>query len=279
VDTLTKTMSAMLAGVKAFKEAGVSGYAYTGGYEIPPRSLTESARTDILYVEEIIGTGEVAIADRRAPEPSADTFAKIIIDSYVAGLLSNKAGVTRVHVGDGRRRLQTIRDVFERHEIKHESLYLTHIERSKELVLEGIELAKKGTFLDFDIHDNDLEVWYKYYVESGGPLDKLSFSSDGGICSPTEIWNEVRKCSLSHKCFFGQMISHMTAVPAAALKLKNKGHIRAGADADIVVAEKNELVAVHVMANGKFCMKDAQLLSKKLDSSQRRKEDWYAVHH
>ncbi len=274
-DTITKTMSNLFASVRAHKEAGLSAFAYTGGYEIPPKTLTGTSRTDILFVDEIIGVGELAIADRRAPEPTPNQLARIVSESYVAGILSGKAGITRVHVGEGQRRLATIREMSRRHEFKWDSLYLTHIERSKELVVEGIELAKKGTFLDFDIHENDMPEWYEFYLESGGPLNKLSFSSDAGISSPREIWNEVVKCSQIKKSSFAQMIPHMTEVPASALKLKSKGQIAKGFDADVLVVDKNELRLIHVMANGKFFLKDETLQREDQDYTKRRRMDWY----
>ena len=40
VDTTTKTMTGLLAKAKAFKEEGLSAYLYSGGYDVPPVTLT-----------------------------------------------------------------------------------------------------------------------------------------------------------------------------------------------------------------------------------------------
>ncbi|MCC2679146.1 MAG: beta-aspartyl-peptidase [Pseudobdellovibrio sp.] len=277
VDTITKNMPQLFACVRAFREAGYSAYAYSGGYELPPKTLTKSLSEDILYINEIIGAGEVAIADRRAPEPTPDDLARVVIDSYVAGFLSSKAGVTRIHVGDGKRRLKTIREMMDRHEVQPECLYFTHLERSRELVREGIELARKGCFLDFDIHENDLEIWYRCYLDMGGPLEKLSFSSDAGVSSPTEVWHEIRKCSLHHDFPFAQLIDHMTVVPAKALKLYEKGFIKSGFDADLLVIDKKDLQIRDVMANGKFFMKNYKMLYEDQAYTMRRRMDCYGL--
>jgi beta-aspartyl-dipeptidase (metallo-type) len=275
VDTSTKTMGNLLACVKAFKEAGLTSLCYTGGYDTPIKPLNESVRTDLIYIEEIIGAGEVAIADRRVPEPYKHFLARTIVDAYVGGILTGKAGVTRIHVGEGRRRLQTIRDVAEHNEIQFDKLYFTHIERSKELIKEGIEFAKLGSFLDFDLHDRDLEIWYKEYQEAGGPLGQLSFSSDAGICSPEELWLEIKKCALKHNLEFKNLLPHVTEVPARALKLKQKGALKIGNDADIFIMTKKDLDIKHLICNGKFFIKDENLIRTDVAHTSRRKMDWY----
>ena len=277
VDTTTKTMSSLFGSVRAFREAGMSSYAYTGGYEIPPQTITGSVRSDIIFIDEIIGAGEISIADRRAPEPSADALSRVVIDSYVAGFMTHKAGVTRIHVGEGRRKLKTIRDMCEVHEIQFESLYITHLERSKELVREGIEIAKKGSYVDFDIHENDLELWYKYYLEIGGPPEQLSFSSDAGVSSPTELWIEIKKCVLQHKIPFEKLLPHVTTVPAQALKLPFKGTILAGNDADLIVVDKINLDIHYVMASGKFFFRAGKFQYSDQPYTGRRKVDWHGI--
>ena len=92
VDVVTRTMPALLAKVKGLRREGVSAYLYTGGYSVPPTTLTGSARNDILFVEEVIGVGETAIADRRSSRPEPGELARIASEVYIAGILSEKAG-------------------------------------------------------------------------------------------------------------------------------------------------------------------------------------------
>ncbi len=147
VDTTTKTMTSLFGSVRAFREAGISAYAFTGGYEIPPQTITGNVRSDIIFIDEIIGAGKIAISDRRAPEPTPDALARVVIDAYVGGFMTHKAGVTRVHVGEGRRRLKTLREMCEHHEIQYECLYITHLEKSSQLVEEGPSLQEKEAML------------------------------------------------------------------------------------------------------------------------------------
>lgn len=276
-DTTTKTMSNLIASVKAFKEAGLSSYAYTGGYEIPPATITGRVRDDMIYVEEIIGLGEVAISDRRVPEPTADDLARVVVDAYVGGTLTNKAGVSRIHVGAGARKLKLIHEMSERHEVQFDHLYFTHMDRSRELLKEGVEIAHRGSFIDLDIHERDLGSWYKYYLDLNGPLGQLSFSTDAGACGPNELWSEIQICAIKHNIKLEQLIPHVTSVPAAVLKLNNKGILGERKDADLIVTDKKDLNIEHVMANGQFFYRNQKFHYADQLYTARRKADWYGL--
>ena len=70
VDTTMKTMPGLLAKAKALKEEGLNAYVWSGGYRTPPATINNSISTDIMFVDEIIGVGEIAIADERSTEPT-----------------------------------------------------------------------------------------------------------------------------------------------------------------------------------------------------------------
>jgi beta-aspartyl-dipeptidase (metallo-type) len=61
VDTTMKTLPGLLGRVKAMKQEGLSAYFWTGGYNIPPTTLLRDVREDIMYIDECIGAGEIAI--------------------------------------------------------------------------------------------------------------------------------------------------------------------------------------------------------------------------
>ncbi len=276
-DTTTKTMSNLIASVKAFKEAGLSSYAYTGGYEIPPATVTGRVRDDMIYVEEIIGLGEVAIADCRVPEPTPDQLARVIVDAYVGGTLTTKAGVSRIHVGPSPRRLAVIREMAERNDVQYDHLYFTHMDRSPELLKEGVEIAHKGAVIDLDIHERDLCSWYKRYMDFGGPLSQLSFSTDAGACGPNELWGEIQNCALKGSYKLEQLIPHVTEVPARILKLRSKGRLGDRQDADFLVVSHRDLEIRDVMANGSFFYRNHKFHYEDQLYTARRKADWYGL--
>src|SRR5436305_5310076 len=126
-DTTTKTMPGLLAKAKAFNEEGITAYIYSGGYNVPPVTLTGSVRTDMLFVPEVIGAGEIAIADARSTEPTDGELARLVRDAYVGGLLTGKSGVTHFHVGSGKKRLRAVRTLLEQYEVEPCSLSRTRI--------------------------------------------------------------------------------------------------------------------------------------------------------
>src|SRR5688572_7506132 len=141
-DTTMKTLPGLLAKVKGLKEEGLNAYMWSGGYNVPPKSITASIRDDIMFIDEVVGCGEVAIADERSMGPTAQELSRIVHDTHVGGMLSGKAGVTHFHVGSGEDRLALIRELIDKHGVSPEWIWAAHITRSKELMKEAIELAK-----------------------------------------------------------------------------------------------------------------------------------------
>src|SRR5215203_391083 len=54
VDTTTRTMAALVAKAKGLNDEGLTAYVYSGGYDVPPASLTGSLRADLLFVDQVI---------------------------------------------------------------------------------------------------------------------------------------------------------------------------------------------------------------------------------
>ena len=96
-DDLTRnTQSIQAYGLRA---EGMSAWCHTGGYHLPLTTLTGSARGDIVFIDPIIGVGELAISDHRSSQPTLDEFLRIASKAHVAGLMSGKAGIVHIHIG------------------------------------------------------------------------------------------------------------------------------------------------------------------------------------
>jgi beta-aspartyl-dipeptidase (metallo-type) len=158
VDTTMKTPAGLLGRVKGLRHEGVNVWMWTGGYNVPPTTITDSVRNDIMFLAEVIGCGEVAISDERATDPDPRELARLVHDAHVGGMLSGKVGLTHVHVGEGERRLRCIREVLDpqRFQVQAEWLYLTHVQRNEALLAEALELAHEGVAVDFDVAAHDL---------------------------------------------------------------------------------------------------------------------------
>ncbi|MFL5532501.1 MAG: beta-aspartyl-peptidase [Gemmatimonadales bacterium] len=276
VDTTMKTLPGLLAKVKGLCEQGLTARMWTGGYNIPPTTLTGTVRNDLLFVAEVIGCGEVAISDERSTEPDPRELARVVNDAHVGGKLSGKAGVTHFHVGDTERRLQCLRDITDRKLFQTcpEWLYATHVQRNEDLLLQAIELAHQGVYLDFDVVERDLAKWLTFYYEHGGPQDRLTVSSDASESSPQTLFDQLRSCVLEHGFALEQILPHFTSNTARILQLKSKGGLEPDKDGDLLVLDPETLEIRDVIARGKCMISNGELQAEEnfLKDSERRIE-------
>ena len=271
-DTKMKTMPGLLAKVKGMNDEGLSAYLYTGGYTVPPTTIMASEKEDIMFIDEVIGTGEIAIADERSDEPKAEKLARIAVDTHMGGMLANKAGVTHFHVGEGRRRLSCIKELMDfAPEIKYEWLYPTHIERSEKLIEEAIQLTKRGSHVDMDVSEGGLAKALATYNKHNGSLKKLTISSDASKKSPKKILKELRDCIFHHRFKLETLLPLVTSNTADVLKFEKKGRILVDMEPSYVVLDKKDLELTHVVSKGKFLMEDSKICvrEKFLEDSER----------
>jgi beta-aspartyl-dipeptidase (metallo-type) len=147
-DDTVRTTGELLAGVRGLCEVGLSAWCYTGGYHVPPTTLTGSVRGDIVHVDRILGVGEVAISDHRSSQPTLDELLRLAADAHVAGLMTGKAGTLHLHLGDGERGLELVRRALEASELPPGTFHPTHLNRRGPLLEEGFELAARGMPID-----------------------------------------------------------------------------------------------------------------------------------
>jgi beta-aspartyl-dipeptidase (metallo-type) len=276
VDTTMKTMAGLLAKAKALKEEGIAAFIWSGGYNVPPVSIMGSVREDMMFIDEVVGAGEIAIADERAMEPTLNDLARIVVDTRMGGKLSRKAGVTHFHVGSGRRRMRCLEELIEcdKFEIDPAWLYPTHINRSPQLMRDAIALTKQGSHVDIDVQEEDLAKWLSFYVDHHGDLSKLTVSSDASKKGPDTFFQQIRKCARGHRLPLAKLLALVTRNTAEVLKLEHKGRLEVGAHGDILVMEKDEFELVHVMAKGKRLVSDGSLVVREqfLEGSNRQIE-------
>lgn len=259
VDTTMKTLPGLLARAKALKEEGLCAWIWSGGYNVPPTTITNSIRNDILFIEEVIGVGEIAIADERSTDPTAHELARVVNDAYVGGMLSRKAGVAHFHVGDGESRLQLLRQLLDDFRTPPETIYPTHVERSEQLMDEAIELTRRGCFVDIDVVNEDLEKWVTYYFDHDGDPAQLTVSSDASISSPSNILNQLRACVQGSAFDLEQLLPLVTQNTARALKLDNQGALEPGKVANVLVLDRKTLDLKDVIARGRRVMKEGKV--------------------
>ena len=258
-DSVMKTMPGLLAKVKGLKEEGFNAYMWSGGYNIPPTSITDSVRNDVMFIDEVIGAGEVAIADQRSSGPTVQELARLVHDVYVGGMLSKKAGVTHFHVGEGVDRLSMLRELIDKHEIAPEWIYATHISRSEKLMKEAIDLAKNGSWVDIDTADGTLAECVRFYMDHTGWEEKLTVSSDASITSPANLLDQLRNCVIDEKIPLETMLPLVTSNTANVLKLPMKGTLEPGKASDLLVMTAEQLEIREVISLGRRLVKEGEV--------------------
>jgi beta-aspartyl-dipeptidase (metallo-type) len=278
-DGTTRNVASLVAAALALRAEGLSAWCWTGSYEVPPITLTGSVRSDIVFVDPILGVGEVAISDHRSSQPTFDELVRLAADCHVAGMMSGKAGVLHLHLGDGPRGLDLVRRAIAETELPPSVFHPTHVNRNKRLFAESLELAARGVTIDvtaFPVEDGEdafsAPDAIRKYLESSGPRDRLTCSSDGGGCLPTYdadhriVAMDVGKPAaladalrelLGSGSKLEDVLPVFTSNVAAVLRLPGKGRITVGGDADLVVLDANHRIR-DVMARGRFHVRDGK---------------------
>lgn len=271
VDTTMKTMPGLLAKVKALREDGLNAYLWTGGYNVPPTSIMATVRDDILFIDEVIGAGEVAISDARGHDPSPRELARLAHDCFVGGHLSGKAGLLHLHVGDADTRLDPLREVLDGFNVEPQWFYPTHVERTARLFDQAVGLARRGMPIDVDVVEEDLAKWVRRYRDQDGPPECLTVSSDAAITSPRLLYEQLRGCVLEHGMDVSEVLALATRNTARVLKLHHKGSLEKGKMGDVLVMERDTWEVVHVLSRGVPMVRNGELIKEEsfLEKSNR----------
>src|SRR5215212_2017215 len=259
VDTTMKTLPGLLARAKALKEEGLSAYIWSGGYNVPPTTMMSSIRDDVLFIEEVIGAGEIAISDQRSTDPTAHELARLVNDAYVGGMLSKKAGVTHFHVGETEGRLKLLTQLMTDYHTPPQCIYPSHVERTRELLRDAIPLTREGCYVDFDTAGEDLVEHICFYFKNEGDPGHLTLSSDASQSSPSNLLDQIRRCREEGCIEFERLIRLVTKNTATVLKLNNKGAIAPGKSADVLILDADSLELKDVIAGGKRLFRDGRL--------------------
>ncbi|MFP5288233.1 MAG: amidohydrolase family protein, partial [Thermoanaerobaculia bacterium] len=269
LDATTRTLEGLVAKVRGLAEDGLTAYMYTGHYGIPPSTITGSVRDDLILIGEVVGVGEIAVSDQRAPQPEVRELARLVIDAQAGGMLSGKAGVTHFHLGEDPDRLAPLRALLDEYRVKPELLYAAHVHRTPELLEEAIELSKRGVYMDMDTAQ-DVGEPVRRYLEAGGDPERLSLSSDADGNAPWRLHDQLR-AARDEGVPLETLLPMVTSNPARVLKLESKGKLEPGRDADVLVLKRDSLEVVHVIANGRFLFRDGKLQVREgfLENSRR----------
>lgn len=279
-DDTTRSTAELVSRVQGLRNEGLNAFCYTGGYHLPLTTLTGSVRGDLAFVDCILGVGELALSDHRSSQPTLDELLRVAADAHVGGLMTGKAGILHLHLGDGPRGLALVREALERSELPPRVFHPTHVNRRKGLFDEAIGLAERGCHIDltaFPVEEGE-DAWtaaegLRRYLDSGAPPERVSISSDGGGCLPHfDAEGQVAHMGVGSPMALLETLSELvsgglpleralpafTGNPARLLRLPHKGRIAAGMDADITALDETG-AARDVMISGAWHVRDGVL--------------------
>ncbi|SFG17357.1 beta-aspartyl-peptidase [Prevotella sp. KH2C16] len=250
-DGFVKTLPQLYAKTKGLCQDGISAYMLTGFYGLPTPTITSSIAEDMIYIDRCIGC-KIAISDDRSSYPTKQELLRIIQQVRLGGFTSAKGGIMHVHLGALSTGIEVLIDIAR--EIPNLTTYIspTHMGRTHDLFLQGIEFAKLGGMIDISTggtkyaepHETVMEG-----LEAGVPIDLMTFSSDGNAGvrrKNAETGEDTYLLAPLHKnleqvvCLIKEdqiapeeAFKLITVNPAKNMKLHGKGRISVGVDADL----------------------------------------------
>ncbi len=283
-DGFTRSVESVLMKAKGLRDEGVSAWIYTGAYQVPTPTITGEVGKDIALIDEIVGVGEIAISDHRSSFPSIEELIRLTEHARVGGMLGGKAGIVNIHMGDAKNPFQPIHDCVNKSELKYTQFLPTHCNRNDYIFEDAKEYGKKG-YLDITTSsypyfpDDEIKpsTALKLLLEAGVPIEHITFTSDacGSLPDfdekgnlrrlemglPSSNLRELSEAVRNEGIPIEIALKVLTSNVADILKLKNKGRVVEGKDADIIILNK-DFEIVHLIARGNMMIKESKLLRK-----------------
>lgn len=286
-DGITRSIENLVAKARALNDEGITAYALTSSYAYPPTTITGSVEMDIVMIPPIIGA-KIAVSDHRSSNPVGENLIALATQARRAGLLSNTPGLVTMHMGNGKAGLEPLFYALEHSDVPPKNFLPTHMLRTNRLIDDGIELIRRGGYMDCTVgcDDNELEVNAEKIMKllkcEGVTAEHVTLSSDAfgsqprfnekGECigltyaSPKYLHKTIQSL-IRHGLPLTEALKLLTSTPAAVIgQSGRKGCVAVGADADFLILD-DALNIDSVFARGKTAVwKNNVLLKGKFET-------------
>lgn len=284
-DATCRSLADLYGKTQSLNAYGLNCFMHSGSYEIPVKTLTGNLRNDLMFVQPVIGVGEIAIADHRGSQPSWQELARIASDVRVAAMLAGKGGAISIHVGDHESALTLLNQIVDNTALPVGQFLPTHMGRNDHLIEQGVGFAKRGGWMDFTTSTTEaiLAMGERpahdallFALEQGAPISQLCFSSDAQgslphfnaagqldgleVASIGSLWDEARELIRTRSLSVPDALSVITINPARALGLA-AGRVAARAGANLNLVDPKSLTITGCISRGKWMMRDSTLLA------------------
>jgi beta-aspartyl-dipeptidase (metallo-type) len=278
-DGFVKELTTLYAKTKALEDDGLSAYMLTSFYGLPPKTLMACVADDLIFIDKVIGC-KLAMSDDRSAFPTETEIVRLINQVRLGGFTSGKGGILHIHLGALPEGIAPLLNIARHYPTLIAYLSPTHLIRTETLFRQAIEFACMGGMIDFSTGGTKFDVPHRCVVkalEANVPLDRITFSSDGhgGVRRthpetgettyyPAPLHLNLQEMTLLVKeglLSLEKALTLITCNPARNLKLRTKGRIAAGLDADLCFLDY-ELQLTNVIAHGKLVMKNGEVIKK-----------------
>jgi len=285
-DGITRHMESLLAKARGLEKEGITTYIFSGSYEIPVQTITGSIRSDLVIIDKIIGAGEIAISDHRSSQPTFEEISRLAAECRVGGMLGGKAGKLHLHLGDGQRRLEMLFRLIKETEIPSTQVIPTHVNRNRQLLEEAIEFVLSGGYMDLtagigmDSQDKmgvSTEESILLCLEKQAPLSHITISSDSNgsipvfdeqgkllsltIATQKDLLEKFRTLVQKDILSLQDSVRLFSTNSAHFYNLNQKGEIKAGKDADLLLFDKDQNLT-DCFALGRRMLAEGKLMAK-----------------
>ena len=249
------SLSALLARAKSLRMCGCDVHVWTGGTEARP-SLLASACADLVTFTEVIGAADAVDPQCSAPDPG--TLASLAADAYLGGMMSGKAGVVHFHVDRRWLPLLPLRRAIDALRVPTDRVCFMLREPDGELVGEAVRCAAWGAFVGVPAGAACAEEWISRYLARRGSPHRLILLSDAPRAHPRSVLDVL--VSLAAERTLEGVLPWATSNTAAMLGLRDRGTIRRGRTADLVVLRRDSREVVEVIAGGRRVVRGGEVV-------------------
>lgn len=283
-DGMTRSLQSVLMKVKALRKEGVSAWMYTGAYQVPTPTMLGDVGKDIAMIDEVIGTGEIAISDHRSSGPSVHELIRLAAHSRVGAMLGGKSGIVNIHMGDADDPFSPLYAVVAGSELSLKQFLPTHCNRNEHIFeeaktygLEGYVDLTTSSYPFFPEDEIKPSTGVVALMAAGVPPEHITMSSDGCGSLPQfddqgnlvrfetgnlkSLFDEFRDMVLREGLKTELALRPVTSNVADILKLPSKGRVEVGRDADLVLLD-DRMEIVYMTAMGQLMVSESLILRK-----------------
>ncbi len=252
-DGFVKELSTLYRKAKALDETGVTAFMLTSFYGLPEKTLCGSIAEDLIFIDKVIGC-KLAISDDRSSFPTMHEILRLINQVRLGGFSSGKGGILHIHLGALESKIDDLLSIAEKYPTLISYISPTHCSRTQRLFSDCIKFAKAGGMIDISTGGTTFTNPHKAVqiaLEEGVPLNNLTFSSDGrgGVKRENPATGEITYTPAPLDLNLKEMVNLVrnnilplegalrliTTNPAKNMKIKKKGALKPGYDADMVI--------------------------------------------